>query len=40
MWCFVGVAEYKEGKTNRSIIDEADEHLYYGKNNGKNQVVG
>ncbi len=36
----LGVAEYKEGKTIRSIIDEADEHLYYGKNNGKNQVVG
>lgn len=35
----LGVAEYIEGRTIRSIIDEADEHLYYGKNHGKNQVV-
>lgn len=35
----LGVAPYREGETIRSIIDEADKHLYYGKNHGKNQVV-
>ncbi|MGN0494836.1 MAG: GGDEF domain-containing protein [Lachnospiraceae bacterium] len=35
----LGVAAYMEGQTIRSIIDEADNHLYYGKKHGKNQVV-
>lgn len=34
-----GVAEYKDFMPLRTIIDEADEKLYYGKNHGKNQVV-
>lgn len=34
-----GVAEYRDFMPLRSIIDEADEKLYYGKNHGKNQVV-
>ena len=35
----MGVSEYREGKTIRSMIEEADENLYKGKRNGKNQVV-
>lgn len=34
-----GVAEYKDFMPLRTIIDEADEKLYYGKSHGKNQVV-
>ncbi|MBO4899468.1 MAG: GGDEF domain-containing protein [Lachnospiraceae bacterium] len=34
-----GIAEYKSYMPLRTIIDEADEKLYYGKNHGKNQVV-
>lgn len=35
----MGVAEFKPGKTIQSMIEEADENLYRGKRNGKNQVV-
>ncbi len=35
----MGIADYQEGKTVRSMIDEADRNLYCGKKNGKNQVV-
>lgn len=35
----LGVAAYTRGESLRSIIDEADKHLYYGKRHGKNQVV-
>lgn len=35
----LGVAEYQEKDTIRTLIDRADEKLYYGKNHGKNQVV-
>ena len=34
-----GIAEYKSYMPLRTIIDEADEKLYYGKKHGKNQVV-
>ncbi len=36
----IGVAGYEAGRTNDGWISEADEKLYYGKGNGKNQVVG
>ncbi|MCM1179314.1 MAG: GGDEF domain-containing protein [Clostridium sp.] len=35
----MGVAQYRQGVTIRSLIDEADQNLYYGKKHGKNQVV-
>jgi len=35
----MGVSEFKAGKTIHSMIEEADENLYRGKKNGKNQVV-
>lgn len=35
----IGVADYKKNQTIRSMIEEADRNLYYGKHNGKNQVV-
>lgn len=35
----LGVSQYAEGETIRSMIDKADQNLYYGKKNGKNQVV-
>lgn len=35
----LGVAEYEPGATIRTIIGKADNNLYHGKNNGKNQVV-
>lgn len=35
----MGVAQYYEGVTAHSLINEADERLYYGKKHGKNQVV-
>lgn len=35
----IGVADYKKKQTIRSMIEEADRNLYYGKHNGKNQVV-
>lgn len=35
----LGVSEYKKGESLREIIDRADKNLYWGKNNGKNQVV-
>lgn len=34
-----GVSAYQEGKNIRQMIDEADQKLYQGKKNGKNQVV-
>ena len=34
-----GVAEYRYGAQLRNVIDSADRRLYYGKTNGKNQVV-
>lgn len=35
----MGVADYQEGISIRSIIEKADQNLYKGKINGKNQVV-
>lgn len=35
----MGIAEYKEGDSIRTLVGEADEKLYYGKKHGKNQVV-
>lgn len=35
----MGVSRYRAEKTIRSMIEEADQNLYYGKKNGKNQVV-
>ena len=35
----MGISEYQPGKTIRSMIEEADQNLYRGKRNGKNQVV-
>lgn len=35
----MGVSQYDQGVTIRSLIDEADQNLYYGKKHGKNQVV-
>ena len=35
----LGVAAYKDGYTTSEWINAADEKLYEGKNNGKNQVV-
>lgn len=35
----LGLSEYKNGLSIRSLIDQADKNLYKGKNNGKNQVV-
>lgn len=34
-----GLAEYNYNDTVESIIKKADEALYYGKNNGRNQIV-
>ena len=35
----MGIADSRSGKPFRSIVDEADEKLYYGKRDGKNKVV-
>ncbi|MBQ9983679.1 MAG: GGDEF domain-containing protein [Lachnospiraceae bacterium] len=35
----IGVADYKKKQTIRAMIEEADRNMYYGKANGKNQVV-
>lgn len=35
----LGISRYEQEKTIRSMIEEADQNLYYGKKNGKNQVV-
>lgn len=35
----IGVAEYKENRTAKYLFELADENLYKGKRNGKNQVV-
>lgn len=35
----IGLAFYEDGKDINSLIKEADENLYKGKNNGRNQVV-
>lgn len=35
----MGIAEYQEGDSIHTLVGEADEKLYYGKKNGKNQVV-
>jgi diguanylate cyclase (GGDEF)-like protein len=35
----IGVADYDNSRSNDLWISAADEKLYYGKNNGKNQVV-
>lgn len=35
----LGVAESIPGYKIETLIQQADDRLYYGKNNGKNQVV-
>lgn len=35
----LGLSAYQEGASIRSLIEKADQNLYRGKNNGKNQVV-
>lgn len=35
----MGISRYRAGETIRSMMDEADHNLYYGKKHGKNQVV-
>ena len=34
----IGLAFYENGKNITALIKEADENLYNGKNNGRNQV--
>ncbi|MCR5655623.1 MAG: GGDEF domain-containing protein [Lachnospiraceae bacterium] len=36
----IGAAEYTEGDTIRELVASADERMYYGKQHGKNRVVG
>ena len=36
----IGLATYQEGLSLRELIECADRRLYYGKEHGKNQVVG
>ncbi len=35
----IGIAAYEKGKSIAEMTEEADQKLYYGKRNGKNQVV-
>ncbi|MBQ7479142.1 MAG: hypothetical protein IJT01_09670 [Selenomonadaceae bacterium] len=35
----IGVSLYKGGTSIQDMMDDADAKLYYGKRNGKNQVV-
>ncbi len=35
----IGISEYKSGASLNSMVEDADAKLYYGKRNGKNQVV-
>ena len=35
----IGLASYEKGKSISDMMEEADAKLYYGKRNGKNQVV-
>ena len=35
----IGVSSYKGNKSIQEMMDDADAKLYYGKRNGKNQVV-
>lgn len=35
----MGISGYQKGSSIRSMIEKADQNLYQGKNNGKNQVV-
>lgn len=35
----IGIAAYKETQSFQSMIEEADQNMYYGKSHGKNQVV-
>jgi diguanylate cyclase (GGDEF)-like protein len=35
----LGVSEFQSGRQLRTLIEAADQKLYYGKGNGKNQVV-
>lgn len=35
----IGVSKYTEGVTIQEMMDDADAKLYYGKRNGRNQVV-
>lgn len=35
----IGVSKYTEGVTIQQMMDDADAKLYYGKRNGRNQVV-
>lgn len=35
----LGISEYQQGLQLRTLVDMADQKLYYGKSHGKNQVV-
>ena len=35
----IGISEYSDGQTIKSMMEEADARLYWGKRHGKNQVV-
>lgn len=35
----IGLSSFNENHTIKDMMEDADQKLYYGKNNGKNQVV-
>ena len=35
----MGVSSYRDGMSIQAMMDDADANLYWGKKNGKNQVV-
>ena len=35
----LGVSTYSPGYTLEKLLNQADDNLYYGKENGRNQVV-